>query len=663
MFRPSHSTAARSGYVFDPDLSAINSSRARTEQRHTAASTPYLPERYPVAVPCPGPCACCVALSSRTHGHGCHEHNEDPRYSPYDRDVMRHVSHGFVKPEPEFDPHHQHSEVDPPGFSRRGRPYHRPSSYDAAGEELEFDRHGRFGHYTLPRFDSANGDSCFDDDVRGEYPRYESPSESPSLLSLFGASVGPPSPVSRSQDCENRNTNLDRAIRFISLERGSMGLPPGIYPDYADLERRKNRGRGIIGAPLGNYPDYAAFLPAKDHDSRRAGARPAGRHLTRHRFEDDSEADDLEDNLSEAFIHGPHLARPQGHHSDSDVGSIDTDSEEEYFRQIRDFDFVDDTIADSYTGRFRAPTAAEKTHRRYLVSLRKEYATEHLRAEHAQAELRRQKRHDTHVAQSDIEDDSIPERVARHVRNTYSSGRRRAAADYITGNRKPSPRGRRNDQRSDSESITPQPQNTHPQVRPRFAAHPTTTNRNPSSHRTHKNPTQPRRAPNRQTLPQKPHSNNNIALPKDQAPPSYDSVPPAHVTNSVQPDPVSNTPSSPLATAVTETTKPNTTKAGPLNHAQNPATPQSNNNITPRIAAGPTQLSNKLDGAFPPPAVRTPPFNKLHTSPAELGTSNHSDSSDSGAATPMTSSDNDDDDITLESAGGSLRGIFHNMLR
>ena len=636
MPRPSHSTAARSGYVDEPDLSAIDSSRARTEQRRTAANTPYLPERYKVAVPCPGPCACYVAPSSRTHGLGCHEHNEDPRYSPYDRDVMRHISHSFGKPKPEFDPHHQHSELDPPEFSRRGRPYHRPSSYDAAGEELEFDRHGRFGHYTLPRLDSANGDSCSDDDVHGDYPRYESPSESPSLLSIFGASVDPPSPVLRAQNCENRGTNLDRATRFIPLERGSMGASPGIYPDYA------------------------GFLPAEDHDSRRAGVRPAGRHLTRHRFYDDSEADDLGDNLSEAFIHRPRLARPRWHHSDSEVESIDTDSQEEYSRQIRDFDFVDDAIADSYTGRFRAPTAAEKTHRRFLVSLSEDFARENLRAE---AELRRQKRHDTHVAQSDTEDDSTPERVARQVRNIHSLGIRRAVADFMTGNRKPSPRGRRNGQRSESESITPQLQNTHPQVRHRVTAHPTT-NRNPSSHRTHKNSSQPRRAPDRQTKPQKTRPNGNTARSKGQAPPSYDSVTPAQVTDSVQPDPVSNTPSSLLATATTETTTPNTTKASPLNHAQNPATPESNNNQTLRITAGPTQISNKLDGAFPPPAVQTPPCNRLHTSPAELGTNDHSDSSDSGAATPMTSSDNDndDDENRLESASDSLTEILHNVL-
>ena len=658
MPRPSHSTAARSGYFFEPDLSAINSSGARNEQRHTAANTPYLPERYPVTLTYPGPRAGCLALTQRAHGHGCYEYDEDPGFS-HDRDVLRHVSHGFTKPKPDFHPHHQYSEADPLGPSRRGRLYHRPSSYDAADGELEFDRHGRSRHYSLPRYESANDESCFDDDVHGGYRRYQSPFQSPSLLSLFGANVGPPSPDSRSQDRENCDTNLDRSGRSRSLGRGSMEPRLDNYPDYPSFEPRKDHGRGRMEPRLDNYPDYPGFLPPEDHDSRRARVRPGGRHLIRHRFEDDSEADDLEDNLSEAFIHRPRLANPRGHHSDSDVGSIDTDSEEEYFRQIRDFEFVDDDIADRYTGRLRAPTAAEKTHRRFLIKLNEELNTEKFRADQSQAELRRQKRHDTHVAQSDTKDDSIPERVARQVRNKYSPAIRRAAADFITGNRKPSPRGRRDNQRSDSESITPQPQNTHPQVRQMATAHLTSSNRNPSPHKTHNNPPQPRRAQDHQTLQQEIHSNSSVALPKDHAPPSYDSVNPAQVTDSLQPEPANHTPRSPVATAATETTTPNTPKASPRSHARNHAIQKTNNRHTSRSAAGATTVIT----AHPQRLVRNPPFDNWHTSPAELGTNDHSDSSDSGAATPMTSSDDDDNGDRLESAGDGLWDFIDFTLR
>ena len=680
MPRPSHSTTARSGYVFEPDPSAINSSRARTEQRHTAANTPPPP-------PYLGPRAYCLPLTCRTPGHGCPEcaedwGDEDWVFSPYDRDGPRHVSHGFVKPKPVFHPHHQHSEADSPAPSQRGRPYHRPSSYDAADRELESDPHGRFGDYSPLQYDSANDDFCFDDDVHGSYRGYKSPFESESLLSLFGAKSRAPDPNSRSQDRGNRDSKLDHSSRSRSLGRGSMepplvtfsdyfglkprkdherdsiGSPLINYPDYADLERRNLYGRGNVGPSLGSHPDREVFERRKNHDSRRAGVRPTGPYLTLHRFENDSEADEPEDNLSEAFIHRPRLARPRGHHSDSDVGSIDTDTEEEYFKHIRDFDSVNDAIPDRYTGRLRVPTAAEKTHRRYLISLSKDLDREYLRAEQARAELWLLKRHDTHIAQSDPETDSTPERVARQVRNIYTSGMHEGAADFNTSIRKPFPRGRHHDQNSDSESITSQPQDSHPHVKNQAAAHPTATNHKPLPHSPPNNPSQPRRTPDRPTRPQNPHSNSNIALPKDQAPPSYDSVSPAQATDSVQADAVNHTPRSPLVTAAIETTPPNITKANPRSYARNLATKERMNRALSRAALGETNTIT----ARPQQAVRTPPCNNVHTSPADLGINNHSDSSGSGAATPVTSSDDDDDhylddDNGFESAGNSLGDV------
>ena len=648
MPRPSHSTAARYGSVFEPDLPAINSSRTRTEQRHTAANSPPPPERYPVAVPYLDPRAH-LPLTCRAYGHGCPECAEDWEDSPYDRDGPRHVSHGFVKPKPVFHPHHQHSGADsPPPPGQRGRPYHRPSSYDATDSELDFDRRGRPRHYSPPQYDSANDDSCFDDDVYGSHLGYKSPFESQSLLPFFGAKFRAPGPASRSHDRENRDTNLDRSGRSRSLGRGSMEPPLNGHPDYADFESHQNHERGGMLPPLINYPDYfygigssypdhADFERRMDYDTKRAGVRPVERHIARHRFENDSEVDELEDNLSEAFIHRPRLARPRGHHSDSDVGSIDTDFEEEYFKHIRDFDSVDDAIADRYTGRLRAPTAAEKTHRRYLFSLGKDFDREYLRAEEARAELWLLKRQDTHIAQSDTENDSTPERVARQERNLYSSGIHLEVVDGIDGNRYLAPRGRHHDQNSDSESITPQPQDTHPQVRHRAAAHPTTINHNPSPHRKHKNPPRPRRAPDRPTRPQNPLSNSNTALPKDQAPPSYDSVLPAQIIDSVQPDAAHDTPRSPLATAATETPTPNTAKASPQSHAQNPMTPKAKNKPTSRPAAEETNTMT----ARPQQAVEIPPRDKLHTSPDELGSNNHSESSGSGVATPTSSDDSD----------------------
>ena len=315
MPRPSHSTAARSRSVFEPDLSTTNSSRARTEQHHTAANTPYPPERYPVTVPCPGPRACCLPLICRTHGHGCHECDEDSGFSPYGRYVPRHTSHGFENPEPEFHQRNQHSEADPLAPRQRGRLYHRPSSYDAGDRELEFDRRGRSGHYSPPQYDSASDDSF--DDAHGSHRNNGSPFESQSLLSFFGMTFGPPGPDSRTQDRDNRDTNLGRSRRSRSLGGGSMEPPLGSYPEYADFESRQDHERDGMGPPLVNYPDYADlerrkiyrrgsvgpflrshpdhadFERRKDHGPRRAGVRPAGRHLTRYRFEDDSEADEL----------------------------------------------------------------------------------------------------------------------------------------------------------------------------------------------------------------------------------------------------------------------------------------------------------------------------------------------------------------------------------
>ena len=617
MPRPSHSTEARSRYVFEPDLSTINSSRAHTEQRHTAANMPYHPEPHPVAVPCLGPRACCLPLTCRTHGHGCHECDEVTGFSPYGQDVPRHVCHRFENPEPEFHQHHQYDEADPLGSSRRGRLYHRASSCDVADRGLEFDRRGRSGHYSPPQYDSANDDPCFDD-VHGSHRNNESPVEPQSLASFFGVKFGPPGPDSRSQDRENRDTNRDRSRRSRSLGRGSMGPPLGSFPDHTDLEYFQHHERDGMGPSLVTYPDYAA--------------------------------DDLEDNLSEAFIHRPRLARRRGRHSDSDVETIDTDTEEEYFKHIRHFDFVDDAIADRYTGRLRDPTAAEKSHRRYLVSLSKDFDRQYLRAEEARAELWLLKRQDTHVAQSDTEDDSTPERVARQARNMRSPGIHLVAADFSTGLLKESPRGRRDAQQSDSESITPQPQDSHPQVRHQVAAHPTTTNHNQSSHRKHNKPTQPHRAPNRPTRPQQPQSNSNTALPKDQAPPSYDSVPPAQVTDSVQPYPVNDTPRSPFPTAGTESTTLNTAKATPRSHGEDLLLQNLMRGTRLESLEGQPELQISLIEYSSPPTVRIPPCDKLHTCPAELGSNGHSDGSDSGAATPVTSSDDDDndDDDTLK---------------
>lgn len=683
MPRPSHSPAARSEYIFEPDPSAINSSRARTEQRHTAANTPPPRECYPVAVPRPGPRPYCLPLTCRTPGLGCPECAEDWEFSPYDRDGPRHVSHGSVKPEPVFHQHNQHSEADSPPPSQRGRPYYRPSSYDETDREREFDRHGRFGDYSPPPYDSANDDSWFDDDVHRSYGGYKPPFESQSLSSFFRAKLGSPGPDSRSQDRENRDTNLDHSGRSRSLGRGSMELPLGVFPDYTDfelrqeherggfgpplisysdytdLERRNFHGRGSAGPFLGSYPDHADFERRKDYDPKRAGVRPTGPYLTRHRFEDDSEADALEDDLSEAFIHRPRLARPRGHHSDSDVGSFDTDTEEEYFKHIRDFDSVNDAIADRYSGRLRAPTAAEKTHRRYLVKLSKDFDREYLRAEEAQAELRL-KRHDTHVAhtRSGKENDIFLEQVALQKRKLYSARINLATAGLDIGNRKPSPRGRRDAQESDSENITPQPQATRLQVRHQTTSHPTTINHSAPPREAHNNPSQPRRAPERSTRPQKSHSNSNTAQPKDQAPPSYDSVSPAQVTDSVQLDAANDTPRPPLATIATETTPPNENKASPRSYARNPATQKRMNRTLSQAALEGTNTIT----ARPQQAVQTPLFDYVHTSPAGLGTNNHSESSGSGAATPMTSSDDDDDylddDSSSESAGDRLGKDF-----
>ena len=692
MPKPSHSTPARSRSVFEPDLPAINSSRTHTEQRHTAANTPYPPKRCQVVV-CPGPSASWRAQFRRTHGYGGHECDGDSRFSPYGRDVPRHVSHGFENPEPIFHQHHQHSEADPLGASQHGRLLHRPSSYDAADRELEFDQRGRSGHYSPPQYDSASDDSF--DAAHGSHRNNGSPFEPQSLLSFFGMSFDPSGPDSRSQDPENRDTNLDRSRWSRSLgggnmgpplgsfpdcidlesfqhdERGSMGPPlvdysdyadlrprkdherdgrgPPLanYPDYADLERCKIFGRGSMEPSLESHPDYADFESLKDYDPRRAGVRRAGRHLTRHRLEDDFEADDLEDNLNEAFIHRPHLARPRGHHLDPDVGSIDTDSEEEYFKNIRDFDLVDDTIVDRYTGGLRAPTAAEKTHRRYLVSLSKDFDREYLRAERGRAELWLLKRHDPYAAQSDTENDSFLDRVARRIRHMDLPGIRQTAAGFSTGNRKLSPRGRHDDQISDSESITPQPQNSHPQVRHQTAAQPTTTNNSSPPHETHNNPPQPRRAPVRPTRPQNPHPNTTTALPKDQAPPSYDSVPPAQVTDNLQPDPTNHTPRSPLPTAATESTTPNTAKATPRSNGENLLLKnQTRGTLLESIQGQPKQQINLMEYSSPP-AVRASLVNDVHTSPAGLGGNDKTDSSDSGAATPMTS--NDDSDVWLDS--------------
>ena len=644
MPRPSHSTAARSGYVFDPDLPAISSSRARTEQRHTAANT--LPP--PIAV-CRGPSASWLAQFRRTHGYGCHECDGDSGFSPYDRDIRRHTNHGFVKPESELPPHHQHSEVDRLAPSQRGRPYHRPSPYDATDRELKFDRRGRFGHYSPPQYDSASDESCFDDDVHGCYRGYKSPPESQSLASLFGVRFRAPDPDSRSQDRENRDTKLDRSGRSRSLGRGSIETPLGSYPEYADFEDHE---RGGMGPPLIKYPEYfvgrgsshpdhADFERRKDYDPKRAGVKAAGRHLSRHRFENDSAADELEDNISEAFIHRPRLARPRGHHSDSDIESVDTDTEEEYFKHIRDFDSIDDAIADRYIGRLRAPTAAEKTHRQYLVSLSKDFDRVYARAEEARAELWLLKQHDTHVARSCTENDSILEQIARQKRNLYSSRLHSATAGLDIGNRKPSPRGRRDALESDSESITPQPQDTHPQIRHHVAAHPTTTNHNPYPHKTHKNPSRPRRAPDRPTRPQKPHSKTNTALPKDQAPPSYDSITPAQVAASVQPDAANDTPRSPLATAATEAITPNTAKASPRSHGENLLLKNQMRGTLLESVQGQPKSQISVVEYSSPPAVRSPLVHNVHASPAELGSNNHSDCSGSGVATPTSSDDSD----------------------
>ena len=670
MPRHSHSTAARSRSVFEPDLSAINSSQARTEHRRTAANTPYPPERYPVIARCPGPSASWKAQFRRARGYDSHECNEDPEFSPYGLPLPRHVSHGFENPEPELHQHHQHSGADLSGPTQRGRLYHRPSSYDAADRELEFDQRAPFGLYNPPQYDSAGDDSCFDD-AHGSHRNNESPFEPQSLASFFGLKFGPPGPDSQSQDRENRDTNRDPSRRSRSRGRSSMGLPLGSfpdhtdleyfqhherdgmgpplgsYPDYADLEPRHDYERDDMGPPLVKYPDYANFVPHKNHDSRRAGVRRVGRHLSRHRFADDSEADELEDNLSEAFIHRSRLAKPRGYHSDSDVESIDSDTEEEYFEHIRDFNLVDDAIADRYTGRLRAPTAGEKSHRRYLVSLSKDFDREHLRAEEARAELWLLKRQHTQIRQSNIENYPTPERVARQVRDMYSPGIHLAAADFSTGLLKESPRGRRDDQKSDSESITPQPQDTNPQVRHQAAAHPTATNHNPSSHRKHNKTSRTRRASDHPARPQKPHPNSNTAVPKDQAPPSYDSVPPAQATNSVSPDPANHGPRSPLPTDATETTTRNTAKENPRSHGENLLL---QNLMRGTVLESIEQVQGQLKRQISlieyssPPVVRTPLVNDVHMAPAELGGNTRSESSDGGVATPVTSSDDDDDD-------------------
>ena len=239
----------------------------------------------------------------------------------------------------------------------------------------------------------------------------------------------------------------------------------------------------------------------------------------------------------------------------------------------------------------------------------------------------------------------------------YSPGIHLAAADFDNGSRKPSPRGTRDDQKTDSESITPQPQDTHPQVRHQTAAHPTTTSHSIPPHETHNNPSRRRRAPDRPPRPQNPRPNSNTTLPKDQAPPSYDSVPPAQITDSAQPDPVHRTPRSPLATDATETTTPNTAKATPRSHGENLLLQNQMRGTLLESVQGQPKRQISLIEYSSSPAVRTPLVNDVHTSLAGLGTDNHFDSSDSGAATPMTSSD-DDDGSRFESAGNSLGEVF-----
>ena len=337
------------------------------------------------------------------------------------------------------------------------------------------------------------------------------------------------------------------------------------------------RARRAMEPRLYYYDDELDIEPRESrHGFGITGVREPGRYCTGCRFEDD-----FEDNFEDDF-------------EDDDVGDIFREADRGRrprltgYRSDLDFRPLDDDIEYDFAREFRAPTAAEIRHRAFVFRTH----------DGLDAEDRERERREAQVEQRYTEENFEIEDIARRVRD-----RRRQMPRTV----EPHPTDNLSD--GDTENFTRGGRG---------------------------NPFRPRQAGTRQN----PRANGNVDKSRgrnQQAPPAYDSVTPAQAAARMQPGLANDASRPPVTAAIVDNTLQGAAEKVPRGqeHAQGLIDHADIGGSTRHSPRANTNSNNPRAAR----ATRGVPIDSAHTSRAEVGDDDRSDSSDSGSDTPDEASE------------------------
>lgn len=343
--------------------------------RYIAADVPYLLERDAVANDTARP-----HMEQRRFAreYDCYEDDEDLEPSYYGNarrgEDLRRVDRGLTSRDRGFYPPHDLGQPEP---ARRARPYHSPPPYDAADEELAFSRRRRPTNYP-PTYDALDDESILEHERRGSFRR---PGLTDYQLPLHLRDMG-------LDDLDGRSfRNMNPGSRNFDSRHGLRGSRD-MGPDHL-VGREPRVRRGMEPPWLDDYHDGFDMGPrGSRHGFGTAGVREAGRHRTVHHFEDDD-------------INGEFGEAPRGRRPHLTVHRSDLD-----FRP------GNDDIEHDFRGEFRAPTAAELRHRRFVAQMHDE-----LDAEERDAEVREWERREAQIEERSTKMDVKMENTRHGLRN------------------------------------------------------------------------------------------------------------------------------------------------------------------------------------------------------------------------------------------------------
>lgn len=318
------------------------------QPRYTAMDVPYLLELDTTAN---DTVRVCMPQRRPAREHDRYEDDEEmtpPHYGQSRRGKnLRHVGRGLASQDRDIYPslEQQYNDLGPAEHGRRGRRYPSPPPYDAADEELEFDRRGRRRNRGPTSYDEADDGFIFDDELHGDFSRHRLRSD---RLPFPARDMG----MGHFDQCSYLDTNLNpRSLHAPRGLRGSRDMDvdylSGLRPQVRrGMEPRLNNYDSFPD----NYDDY--FDMGRRLDRRDLGR--AGRYRTEYCFQDDFDDDHLQDSIYEARHRLRNRLR--GYHpSDLSIQS------------------VFDDYRDEFTGEIRAPTAAEIIHRAFLIEMHHEF--------------------------------------------------------------------------------------------------------------------------------------------------------------------------------------------------------------------------------------------------------------------------------------------------